>query len=93
MALATSPAAAISWPSRCVRTTLTASLLLSLAAPALAADQVYIWRDQNGAVQFSAVREAPNRPIASIGAESVSTIECSAQSAIDSSDTNRLAAY
>ena len=50
-------AIALSWSPRCMRATWMVIGLLSLGAPALAVEQVYIWRDQNGAVRFSPVQE------------------------------------
>jgi hypothetical protein len=92
MALATSPAAAISWSSSWVRGTLMVALLLSLAAPALAAEQVYIWRDANGAIKFSPVRDSP-RPIASLVPDASAAPECRAQPPIVTSEAMRRAAY
>jgi len=68
------------------------ALLLSLAAPALAAEQVYIWRDANGAVRFSAVPDSP-RPIANLAADTIAAPECRAQPAIVTSEAMRRAAY
>ena len=62
MALAT----ALSWSPRRTRTTWMVLGLLSLSAPAVAVEQVYIWRDQNGAVRFSPVQE-PERRAADCG--------------------------
>jgi hypothetical protein len=58
MALATSLAAAISRSSRCTRAAMATAAVLSLSAPALAVEQVYIWRDQSGVVRFSPVQDA-----------------------------------
>ncbi len=59
MALATALAAAISRSPRHTRTALMVLGILSLGAPALAVEQVYIWRDQSGVVRFSPVQEPP----------------------------------
>ena len=56
MALATAIAAAISMLRPACAGLLVMSLLV-LSTAALAADRVYIWRDANGAVRFSAVAE------------------------------------
>jgi hypothetical protein len=61
MALATSLAAAISWPPRRGRVALAILGVLVLAAPAVAVEQVYIWRDPSGTVRFSPVREPEER--------------------------------
>ena len=57
MALATSPAVASNGPRR-LRGALLLAMLLLLPAAAASADQkatpVYIWRDGNGVVRFSA---------------------------------------
>jgi hypothetical protein len=58
MALAASPAVTIAWSIRMRRIALLTFAALSLAAPAVAGDQVYIWRDQSGAVRFSPVTES-----------------------------------
>lgn len=60
MARATALAAATSWSRRRTRVTWMVFGALSLSAPALAVEQVYIWRDQSGAVRFSPV-QAPER--------------------------------
>ena len=52
MALATATAAAIS-----KRTALAVLGLLALSAPAMADEQVYIWRDPSGVVRFSAIQQ------------------------------------
>jgi len=49
-----------------------------MSAPAMAAEQVYIWRDQSGAVRFSAVQEPPQNVRAG---DSASAPECTAQPA------------
>ena len=56
MALATAIAAAIPM-LRPARAGLAVLSLLVLSSSALAAERVYIWRDANGAVRFSAVAE------------------------------------
>jgi hypothetical protein len=56
MALATALAAARSWSPRHIRVTWMVLGALSLSAPAVAVEQVYIWRDQSGAVRFSPVQ-------------------------------------
>lgn len=58
MALAASPAVTISRSIRMRRIALLTFAVLSLAAPAVAGDQVYIWRDESGAVRFSPVPES-----------------------------------
>lgn len=55
MAFATALAAA-SCPRRAAAALLVAAMLSSSAAVS-AAEQVYIWRDQNGAVRFSPVQD------------------------------------
>jgi hypothetical protein len=60
MALVTALAAAPSWSPRRTRIAWMVLGALSLSAPALAVEQVYIWRDQSGAVRFSPV-QAPER--------------------------------
>ncbi len=57
MALATALAAAISWLPRHTRSALVVLCVLSSGLPALAVEQVYIWRDQGGTVRFSPVPE------------------------------------
>ena len=61
MALATSPLPRS--PGRCAERARTWVVLgmLSLSAPALAVEQVYIWRDPSGAVRFSPVQEPERR--------------------------------
>ena len=86
MAFAASPAVAISWSIRLRRTALLTLAALSLAAPAVAADQVYIWRDQSGVVRFSPVPE----PDQSRGVESTVVRDGDAQ---PQTDTTKREAY
>lgn len=81
MALATSLAAAISWSPRCTRAALAASAVLSLSAPALAVEQVYIWRDPSGVVRFSPVQE-PERARQDCRVDSVAACEREGQPAL-----------
>jgi hypothetical protein len=75
MALATATAAAIS-----KRTALAILGLLTLSAPAKAAEQVYIWRDPSGVVRFTAIQqpepsaaESTAEPLAVCGASDHAT--------------------
>jgi len=61
MRFAASLAAAVDWSRRSARIGVALLALLSLSAPALAAEQVYIWRDQSGALRFSTVAEPVDR--------------------------------
>jgi len=91
MAPATSPAAARSVAPR-GRAALVAFALLSFAAPALAAEQVYIWRDQSGAVRFSAVRDSPQNT--RLSSEGTHAPECPAQpAAVVLTEANQRTAY
>ena len=91
MALATALAAATSWSPRHTRTALVVLGMLSLAAPALAVEQVYIWRDQSGVVRFSPVQE-PQRD-GERATDSSPTCEREAQPGFVVTDANARRAY
>lgn len=59
MAFAKALAAAISWPRLAI--VALGFGLLSLPAPAVADQAVYIWRDTTGAVRFSAVPDSEGK--------------------------------
>jgi hypothetical protein len=61
MALATSIATTLSSSLRRTRAAWVVLTVLSLTAPALAVERVYIWRDQSGDVRFSPVEEPEHR--------------------------------
>jgi hypothetical protein len=82
MALAT----ALSWSPRCMRATWMVLGLLSLSAPAVAVEQVYIWRDQTGAVRFSPVQE-PERRAADCGSRDSAACEHDAPAAVVVTDS------
>ena len=58
MSAATSPAAALSWSCPRVSAVILICGLAAMSVPVVANQQVYIWRDQTGAVRFSPVPEA-----------------------------------
>jgi len=58
MTLATAPAVATSWLSRCVRAVRVVLVVMVLTGQAVSVERVYIWRDPAGAVRFSPVRES-----------------------------------
>lgn len=88
MALATALAAALSWSLRRRRATWVVLSVLSLSAPALAVEQVYIWRDQSGAVRFSPVQE-PERRAADATNNASAAGERDAPAAVAVSDTTQ----
>jgi hypothetical protein len=59
---------------------------LSLSAPAVAVEQVYIWRDQSGAVRFSPV-QAPERRSANCASNAGAACERDAPAAVVITDT------
>lgn len=59
MASAQALAVAVSWPRLAI--VALGFAVLSLTAPAVADDQVYIWRDATGAVRFSTVQEGERK--------------------------------
>lgn len=88
MALATARAAALSWSLRRRRATWVVLSVLSFSAPALAVEQVYIWRDPSGAVRFSPVQE-PERRAADATSNASAAGERDAPAAVAVSDTTQ----
>ena len=58
MSAATSPAAALSWSRPRVSAVILICGLAAMSVSVVANQQVYIWRDQTGAIRFSPVPEA-----------------------------------
>ena len=58
MSAATSPAAALSWSCPRVSAVILICGLAAMSVSVVANKQVYIWRDQTGAVRFSPAPEA-----------------------------------